>query len=48
MSAAAVLALAIVGYMPRIRVEEDELERAFGSDYAGYERTTARLVPYVW
>lgn len=47
-SAALVLAVATAAHIPRIRVEEAELERELGSDYRDYERTTARLVPGVW
>jgi protein-S-isoprenylcysteine O-methyltransferase len=36
------------GYIPRIRVEEEELGRALGDAYREYARTTARLVPGVW
>jgi protein-S-isoprenylcysteine O-methyltransferase Ste14 len=42
------LAIAFVGHVPRIRVEEQELTRALGDSYRGYATTTARLVPGVW
>jgi protein-S-isoprenylcysteine O-methyltransferase Ste14 len=47
-SGAIVLVAALVGLIPRIRVEERALERNFGRDYAEYRLTTARLVPHVW
>jgi hypothetical protein len=34
--------------LPRIRVEEQALARAFGADYADYANSTTRLLPYVW
>ena len=36
------------GLLPRIRVEERALEKAFGDDYTDYAASTARLVPRVW
>jgi protein-S-isoprenylcysteine O-methyltransferase len=47
-SAAVVLAAAFVGLLPRIKLEERTLERAFGSAYIDYERETARLIPHLW
>jgi protein-S-isoprenylcysteine O-methyltransferase len=47
-SAAVAFAAVFLGCLPRIRVEEEVLERAFGADYVEYERETARLVPHVW
>jgi protein-S-isoprenylcysteine O-methyltransferase Ste14 len=46
----AVVALVIVfaGMLPRIRVEERALARAFGVDYSDYAGSTARVLPYVW
>ena len=41
-------AIAFAGHLPRIRVEEDELRRAFGESYASFARGRARLVPGVW
>ncbi len=41
-------AVAFVGHLPRIRVEERELWRAFGEDYERFARGRARLVPGVW
>jgi protein-S-isoprenylcysteine O-methyltransferase Ste14 len=46
--AAAALLIAFVGMLPRIRVEERALARAFGPDYADYAHSTARLLPHVW
>jgi protein-S-isoprenylcysteine O-methyltransferase Ste14 len=43
-----VLAGALIGAIPRIRVEERALEGNFGSDYAEYRLTPARLIPHVW
>ena len=44
----ALLAIALVGHIPRIRVEETALTRAFGDQYREYAAQTARLVPGVW
>jgi protein-S-isoprenylcysteine O-methyltransferase Ste14 len=46
--AAAALALTLVGHLPRIRVEEEALSRAFGDSYEEFARGRARLVPGVW
>jgi protein-S-isoprenylcysteine O-methyltransferase Ste14 len=40
--------IAFVGHLPRIRVEEAELTRTLGAEYATYADATARLVPGVW
>jgi protein-S-isoprenylcysteine O-methyltransferase Ste14 len=37
-----------LGMLPRILVEEAELERGLGDDYRRYEQETWRLVPHVW
>ena len=42
------VALVLLAYIPRIRVEEAELTRALGDSYRDYSRSTARLVPGVW
>jgi protein-S-isoprenylcysteine O-methyltransferase Ste14 len=47
-SAAVLLAFAVIAHIPRIRVEEAELERKLGDDYREYEQERARLVPGVW
>ena len=47
-SAAVVLTAAFVGLLPRIKLEERTLERAFGSAYVNYACATARLVPHLW
>jgi protein-S-isoprenylcysteine O-methyltransferase len=47
-SAAVALLIVFVGMLPRIRVEEGALARAFGAEYADYAGATARLLPYVW
>jgi protein-S-isoprenylcysteine O-methyltransferase len=44
----ALLGVAFVGHVPRIRVEEAELTRALGDSYREYAATTARLVPGLW
>jgi protein-S-isoprenylcysteine O-methyltransferase Ste14 len=46
--AAAALVLTLVGHLPRIRVEEEELRRAFGDSYEAFARGRARLVPGLW
>jgi len=46
--AAILLAASIAGHLPRIQVEEAELERSFGDEYRDYECTRARLIPGVW
>jgi protein-S-isoprenylcysteine O-methyltransferase Ste14 len=48
LSAAVVLLIVFAGMLPRIRVEERALARAFGSDYTDYARSTARVLPHVW
>ena len=47
-SAAVVLTAVFVGLLPRIKLEERTLERAFGPAYLDYERVTARLIPQLW
>ncbi len=42
------LAIATAGHLPRIRVEEAELTKAFGDGYRAYASDTARLAPGVW
>lgn len=37
-----------VAHLPRIRVEETELERSLGPAYAEFERSRKRLIPFVW
>ncbi len=46
--AAVALAIALVGHLPRIRVEEAALRDALGDEYERYARRRARLVPGVW
>jgi protein-S-isoprenylcysteine O-methyltransferase Ste14 len=46
--AAIVLLTVLVGLLPRIRVEERVLARAFGAEYTSYAASTWRLLPYVW
>ncbi len=46
---AVILGVAVlVGTVPRIRVEEEALERELGGDYSEYKLTTSRLIPHVW
>ena len=47
-SAAVAPLILFAGMLPRIRVEERALARAFGSDYTDYARSTARVLPHVW
>jgi protein-S-isoprenylcysteine O-methyltransferase len=42
------LVIALVGHLPRIRVEESALAAAFGPAWTDYARSTSRLVPGVW
>jgi protein-S-isoprenylcysteine O-methyltransferase Ste14 len=42
------LAVATLGHLPRIRVEEAELRDGLGVAYDEYAKTTDRLVPHVW
>jgi protein-S-isoprenylcysteine O-methyltransferase Ste14 len=46
--AAVVLAIVFAGLLPRIRVEERALAKAFGTDYTDYANSTARVIPGVW
>ena len=48
LGAAAALLIVVAGMLPRIRVEEHALARAFGADYTDYASSTARLLPHVW
>jgi protein-S-isoprenylcysteine O-methyltransferase Ste14 len=47
-SAAVALLIMFAGMLPRIRVEERALARAFRTDYEDYANSTARVLPYVW
>ena len=47
-SAAVAALIMFAGMLPRIRVEEQALERAFGPDYLSYANATARIIPNVW
>jgi protein-S-isoprenylcysteine O-methyltransferase Ste14 len=47
-SAVVALLIVFVGMLPRIRVEERALARAFGPDYREYADSTARVLPHVW
>jgi protein-S-isoprenylcysteine O-methyltransferase Ste14 len=46
--AAVAMLVIFAGMLPRIRVEERALARAFGPDYVNYANSTARMLPYVW
>ena len=48
LSVVAAVVCILVGYVARIRVEEDVLEAAFGDEYRDYASTRARLIPGVW
>ena len=45
---AALVVVPFLGHLPRIRVEERELERQLGEPYRRYEARTSRLVPGIW
>ena len=47
-SAIVLLTIPFFGLLPRIKLEERTLQRAFGQLYLDYELTTARLIPHVW
>ena len=47
-SLAVLVVVPFLGHLPRIHVEESELERALGDEYVSYENGTRRLVPGVW
>jgi protein-S-isoprenylcysteine O-methyltransferase Ste14 len=47
-SVAAALVCVLVAYVPRIRVEEREMEGAMGTRYLAYEQGRARLIPGIW
>jgi protein-S-isoprenylcysteine O-methyltransferase Ste14 len=46
--AAVALIIVVAGMLPRIRVEERALARAFGPDYTDYANSTDRVLPHVW
>jgi protein-S-isoprenylcysteine O-methyltransferase Ste14 len=48
LSLAILVVVPFLGHVPRIRVEEAELERSLGDDYRHYEARTSRLLPGVW
>ncbi len=48
LSLAALVVIPLLGHLPRIWIEEAELERGLGEEYVAYEANTKRLVPYVW
>ena len=48
LSLAVLIVVPLLGHLPRIRVEETELERGLGEAYRSYEARTYRLVPGVW
>jgi protein-S-isoprenylcysteine O-methyltransferase len=48
LSLLALLALTLLGFVNRIRVEEAALSAALGASYTTYASTRKRLIPYVW
>jgi protein-S-isoprenylcysteine O-methyltransferase len=45
----AVLLIPITGaFLRRIRIEEQVLETAFGTEYASYRTTSWQIVPWIW
>ena len=48
LGAGVLVTLLFIGTLPRVHVEEQTLEQAFGSEYGDYKRATARLIPRVW
>ena len=48
LSLAVLVVVPLLGHLPRIRVEEAELERGLGEEYVRYEAVTRRLVPGIW
>ena len=48
LSLAVLVVVPLLGHLPRIRVEEAELERGLGKEYVVYEASTRRLIPGVW
>jgi protein-S-isoprenylcysteine O-methyltransferase Ste14 len=48
LSLLALLALALVGFVNRIRVEEAALSTALGAKYTSYASSRKRLIPCVW
>ena len=47
-SLAVLIVLPILGYLPRIAVEEQALAGSLGTEYTDYQKNSARLVPGVW
>jgi len=47
-SLAILIVLPALGHLPRIRVEERELERNLGEQYTNYAEARKRLVPGIW
>ncbi len=48
LGAAILLLLPLPAYLYRIGVEERALLAAFGSEYAVYQQTTRRILPWIW
>jgi protein-S-isoprenylcysteine O-methyltransferase Ste14 len=38
----------VVIYGYRIKIEEKLMEKNFGQEYLEYEKSTKRLIPYIW
>src|SRR3954453_3295591 len=47
-SIVAAVTFALIGYVPRIRVEEQAMESRLGDRYRVYAESRARLVPHLW
>ncbi|MBO0855176.1 MAG: isoprenylcysteine carboxylmethyltransferase family protein [Nocardia sp.] len=47
-SLAVLIVVPILGYLPRISVEERALAGSLGTEYTDYQKNSARLVPGVW
>jgi protein-S-isoprenylcysteine O-methyltransferase Ste14 len=48
LSIVACLAFGLLGVLGRIKVEEEELQRALGPPYREYAARTSRLIPRIW
>ena len=47
--ASVVILFVVVGcYVYRIQVEEPALRARFDAEYEAYEKTTKRLIPFIW
>jgi len=48
LSVAALVVFAMIGFLYRIRVEEEALFAALGDTYAAYASQRKRIIPFVW